>query len=104
MDLHRIDVDSKTFVDRSLKDDPEIVLQEFKKEFGGIPLKDINMFNAETLHKWPGRNVPSFTIPQFLLIVKSSRSSRYEYKYPIEPQCHSQWSMQINLIHNIPST
>ncbi|CAG9534939.1 unnamed protein product [Cercopithifilaria johnstoni] len=69
MDLHRIDVESKTFVDRPLKDDPEVVLQEFKKEFGGIPLKDINVRKLKDFRKRffgePGTEMNTCFIPEW---------------------------------------
>ncbi|OZC07015.1 hypothetical protein X798_05991, partial [Onchocerca flexuosa] len=42
MNLHRLEVDSKTFVDRPLKADPQSILKEFEKQFGKLPLEKIN--------------------------------------------------------------
>uniref|UniRef100_A0A8R1TXH5 Trehalase n=1 Tax=Onchocerca volvulus TaxID=6282 RepID=A0A8R1TXH5_ONCVO len=42
INLHRLEVDSKTFVDRPLKSDPQFVLKEFKKAFGKLSIDKIN--------------------------------------------------------------
>ncbi|VIO94258.1 Uncharacterized protein BM_BM1535 [Brugia malayi] len=42
MNLHQLELDSKTFVDRPLKADPKIVQDEFIKKFGGQAVENIN--------------------------------------------------------------
>ncbi|VDM19656.1 unnamed protein product [Wuchereria bancrofti] len=42
MNLHQLELDSKTFVDRPLKADPKIVQDEFLKKFGGQAVENIN--------------------------------------------------------------
>ncbi|VDK70041.1 unnamed protein product [Litomosoides sigmodontis] len=69
MNLHEVETDSKTLVDRPLKDDPEVVLQEFKKEFGGIPIKDMNVRKLIDFRKRffgePGTELNSCFIPEW---------------------------------------
>ncbi|KAM3719218.1 Trehalase [Dirofilaria immitis] len=42
MNLHHLELDSKTFVDRPLKTDPNIVREEFLKKFGREEMENIN--------------------------------------------------------------
>ncbi|EFO20256.2 trehalase [Loa loa] len=42
MNLHQLELDSKTFVDRPLKADPKVVRDEFLKKFGGQTVENIN--------------------------------------------------------------
>ncbi|KAM3722808.1 Trehalase [Dirofilaria immitis] len=43
INLHRLEIDSKTFVDRPLKANPKVILKEFDKEFGKLPIDKIDV-------------------------------------------------------------
>ncbi|VDD96064.1 unnamed protein product [Enterobius vermicularis] len=42
VNIHSLYTDSKTFVDKPLKDDPAVVYRAFKQQFSGTPLYDID--------------------------------------------------------------
>ncbi|EFO19501.1 trehalase [Loa loa] len=69
MNLHQVEMDSKTFVDRPLKADPEAVLREFKNEFGKTKVTNITARKLIDFRKRffgePGTELTSCFIPDW---------------------------------------
>uniref|UniRef100_A0AAF5Q4F9 Trehalase n=1 Tax=Wuchereria bancrofti TaxID=6293 RepID=A0AAF5Q4F9_WUCBA len=69
MNLHQVEMDSKTFVDRPLKADPDVVLQEFEKEFGKTKVANISaqkLINfRDRFFGEPGTELKDCVIPEW---------------------------------------